>query len=139
MLYTLSWVGLAAAVVLFVVAVRRSDHRGALLAIGVGAAALIGLSTPDTSGVAAAGNLSRYSAQEVQAACHAKVREALVSPSTARWADDFYDTRPAWDASTGAWSWEFGVEASNALGARLASRWRCHVRDDSLITVEQVY
>lgn len=81
---------------------------------------------------------SKWSANDVQVGCDARVRQELLSPRSVKFADDFFDTSPTWNATDRSWTWSFGLESSNAFGVMLPSRWRCDITGDEFITVTQL-
>lgn len=128
------WLLGAAAV--FYAAIR--SKRQWLLLVGLGLVVL-GATAPKADNTSSEpAPRSQYSVRDIESACHAKVRDELLSPSSAKYGNDFYDTSPEWNPTDRSWSWSFSLEASNAFGVMLPSTWRCRVVDDNLISVEQV-
>src|SRR5690606_18283278 len=124
------------AAAVFYAAIRTK--RQWLLLVGVGLVVLGATAPAAGDPPRAPASRSQHSVRDIESACHAKVRDALLSPSSAKYGDDFYDTSPVWNPADRSWSWSFSLEASNAFGVMLPSTWRCNVVDDNLISVEQV-
>lgn len=131
-------VGVAGVVLLIQGIVRQASGR-ALLGVGVVIASFVlALAfTPPSTGAPAPAR-SKLRATDVQVACQAQVEDKLLSPSSARYADDFYDTKPRWDPDALTWTWEFGVDSLNGFGVRIPTRWACDIKDDAMVRVVQI-
>lgn len=81
---------------------------------------------------------SRWSVNDVRTGCREGVSAQLVSPRSMRLGNDFFRTAPAWSADQLTWTFSFDVEAQNAFGVWLESRWLCQITDDEFISVRQL-
>lgn len=124
MFYTLSLICLLAAVVLFVLAVRRGNRMGALTAVGLGVAALAAATALNLSGLGPEPLVrSQWSERQVRDACEAAVaREA----TTDRVPGERF--APSWYPASGVWQWE--LRGQTRTGDRWVDTiWVCQVRD----------
>lgn len=107
-----------------------------LFAVSVAVAGFFPSGTGEAAGEQAV--RSKWSARDVEVGCFSKVREGLVSPSSARFVDDARDHAPRWNPSELSWRYVFTIEAQNAFGVQLTSTWRCDIIDDEFIRVTEL-